>query len=224
MKKMNVFLCILCAFSLIISCISINSVQIIKGEKGDRGERGQQGMAGLNGSDGKNGINGINGKDGVDGKDGIDGLTPYIKDDYWWIGDTNTGYKVGELPCYVETTIQTKVFDPDELSKITTFCYNNNVTAIKIKNKYYSNSGNTQWWLIPNVINEGSYYSGLYNKFTLIDAYNSQNEKIILISGTELEITYSVEEFISLGTYFGGNPLEITVVYTERQHIIQKAG
>ena len=30
---------------------------------------------------------------GQDGKDGVDGKTPYIKDDYWWIGDTNTNIK-----------------------------------------------------------------------------------------------------------------------------------
>ena len=32
-------------------------------------------------------------KDGEDGKDGQDGLTPFIKDGYWWIGETNTGVK-----------------------------------------------------------------------------------------------------------------------------------
>lgn len=30
---------------------------------------------------------------GTDGKDGIDGLTPYIQDDYWYIGETNTNVK-----------------------------------------------------------------------------------------------------------------------------------
>lgn len=30
------------------------------------------------------------GADGADGKDGADGDTPYIKNGYWWIGDTNT--------------------------------------------------------------------------------------------------------------------------------------
>ena len=35
----------------------------------------------------------LKGKDGKDGVDGIDGKTPYIKDGYWWIGDTNTDVK-----------------------------------------------------------------------------------------------------------------------------------
>ncbi len=32
-------------------------------------------------------------QNGADGKDGTDGKTPYIKDGYWWIGDTNTNIK-----------------------------------------------------------------------------------------------------------------------------------
>ena len=39
---------------------------------------------------GKDGANGTNGKDGING---IDGKTPYIKDGYWWIGETNTNIK-----------------------------------------------------------------------------------------------------------------------------------
>ena len=39
---------------------------------------------------GKDGANGTNGKDGING---IDGKTPYIKDGYWWIGETNTNVK-----------------------------------------------------------------------------------------------------------------------------------
>ncbi len=39
------------------------------------------------------GSNGQNGQAGKDGKDGADGLTPYIKDGYWWIGETNTNVK-----------------------------------------------------------------------------------------------------------------------------------
>jgi hypothetical protein len=30
---------------------------------------------------------------GTDGNNGLDGATPYIKDGYWWIGETNTGIK-----------------------------------------------------------------------------------------------------------------------------------
>lgn len=50
-------------------------------EKGDKG------------ADGKDGTNGTDGKDGKDGTNGEDGKTPYIKNGYWWIGDTNTNVK-----------------------------------------------------------------------------------------------------------------------------------
>jgi len=50
----------------------------IRGPQGEKGETGPQGPAG---------------EDGQDGKDGADGKTPYIKDGYWWIGDTNTNVK-----------------------------------------------------------------------------------------------------------------------------------
>ncbi len=39
---------------------------------------------------GKDGTDGINGQNS---NDGADGLTPYIKDGYWWIGETNTNVK-----------------------------------------------------------------------------------------------------------------------------------
>ena len=58
-----------------------------------------EGIDGVDGTDGKDGTNGTNGKDGEDGKDGVpgkngaDGQTPYIKDGYWWIGNTNTNVK-----------------------------------------------------------------------------------------------------------------------------------
>jgi hypothetical protein len=45
---------------------------------------------GRDGAPGKDGIPGRDGKDGVNGKDGQDGKTPYIKDGYWWIGNSNT--------------------------------------------------------------------------------------------------------------------------------------
>ncbi len=51
------------------------------------------GAAGKDGTNGTNGSNGKDGKDGLDGKDGVDGQTPYIRDGYWWIGDTNTNVK-----------------------------------------------------------------------------------------------------------------------------------
>ena len=42
---------------------------------------------------GKDGENGKEGPSGAAGKDGVDGKTPYIKDGYWWIGETNTNVK-----------------------------------------------------------------------------------------------------------------------------------
>lgn len=70
------------------------------------------GASGLNGSNGtngksayelavKNGYEGdlqswlasLVGAKGADGKNGADGKTPYIKDGYWWIGETNTHVK-----------------------------------------------------------------------------------------------------------------------------------
>ena len=86
----------------------IQGIQGEKGEKGDKGDQGIQGVAGLDGRDGIDGKDGADGKDGVDGKDGEkgdkgeqgiqgvagkdgkDGDTPYIKEGFWWIGDTNT--------------------------------------------------------------------------------------------------------------------------------------
>lgn len=52
-----------------------------------------RGEKGLDGIDGKDGANGSDGKDGSNGKDGVDGKTPYIKEGYWWIGETNTNVK-----------------------------------------------------------------------------------------------------------------------------------
>jgi hypothetical protein len=40
-------------------------------------------------------LRGDQGRDGRDGRDGLDGKTPYIKDGYWWIGDTNTFVAAG---------------------------------------------------------------------------------------------------------------------------------
>ena len=51
---------------------------------------GTDGKDGQNGADGKDGVDG---EDGKDGQDGVDGQTPYIKDGYWWIGETNTNVK-----------------------------------------------------------------------------------------------------------------------------------
>ena len=51
---------------------------------------GSDGKDGQNGADGKDGVDG---EDGKDGQDGADGQTPYIKDGYWWIGETNTNVK-----------------------------------------------------------------------------------------------------------------------------------
>lgn len=112
MKKFEVFLAILCVFSLIISCVSINAVKIVKGEKGDKGEQGiagldgKDGVNGVDGKDGKDGINGldgedgkdgINGTDGKDGRDGLDGLTPYIGEDgMWYIGENCLNVKATE--------------------------------------------------------------------------------------------------------------------------------
>lgn len=45
------------------------------------------------------------GKDGKDGADGKDGETPYIKDGYWWIGETNTNVKAGGITA-VETAAE----------------------------------------------------------------------------------------------------------------------
>ena len=39
------------------------------------------------------GAQGIQGIQGLPGKDGTNGLTPTIQEDYWWIGDVNTGVK-----------------------------------------------------------------------------------------------------------------------------------
>ena len=219
MKKMNVFMCFLCVFSLIISCISINSVQIVKGEKGDRGDRGQQGMAGING---KNGIDGLN---GTDGKDGIDGLTPYIKDDYWWIGDTNTGYKVGELPCYVEVVEQVRSFNlilPNEQQNILNFCLNNDTYLIKVS--YSQASGNC--WYIPTSVNIGTLY-----KYSSTQNYNKVILKDIMETDLDIEVdekdnlivSYLIEDYFSLDSV-GINAKTVEVYYTERQHIIQKVG
>lgn len=223
MKKFEVFLAILCAFSLIISCVSINAVKIVKGEKGDAGRDGINGLNGTKGAMGLSGKDGKDGKDGIDGVDGKDGLTPYIKDDYWWIGDTNTGYLVTSVPCYIEIVTKSKVFGANELSEVDKFCYNNNSTAIKIKYQGYGSSSNP-YWIIPKLINEGESYNSYYNQSTLVEIYNAQNEKIELISNSELEITYTIEEFLSLGTRLGGNLMTVTVIYTENQHIIQKVG
>ena len=50
-------------------------------------------LGSIKGTSGKDGANGLDGKDGTDGKNGIDGKTPYIKEGYWWIGETNTNVK-----------------------------------------------------------------------------------------------------------------------------------
>ena len=50
-------------------------------------------LGSIKGTSGKDGVNGLDGKDGSDGKNGIDGKTPYIKEGYWWIGETNTNVK-----------------------------------------------------------------------------------------------------------------------------------
>lgn len=46
-----------------------------------------------NGTTTANVINGEKGEQGIQGENGADGKTPYIKDGYWWIGDTNTNVK-----------------------------------------------------------------------------------------------------------------------------------
>ena len=60
-------------FAILMMCFMIVSVLVGCGETADN--------------------NDVVVKDGVDGADGKDGLTPFIKDGYWWIGETNTGVK-----------------------------------------------------------------------------------------------------------------------------------
>lgn len=67
---------------------------IIKDISGAKTVEVLNGKDGLIGADGKDGING---KDGAPGKDGADGKTPYIKDGYWWVGETNTNVKAEGL-------------------------------------------------------------------------------------------------------------------------------
>ena len=43
------------------------------------------------------GAQGIQGIQGLPGKDGTNGLTPTIQEDYWWIGDVNTGVKAAGI-------------------------------------------------------------------------------------------------------------------------------
>ena len=73
----------------IIPHIKDNNWWIGDHDTGVRAE-GYDGKDGKDGTDGKDGKDGIDGVDGKNGSNGKDGLTPYIKDDYWWIGDTNT--------------------------------------------------------------------------------------------------------------------------------------
>ncbi|MBE6536885.1 MAG: hypothetical protein E7673_02920 [Ruminococcaceae bacterium] len=76
--------------------ISPDGYWIIDGVKTEYRAVGLDGKDGADGQDGKDGTNGTDGADGADGKDGTngtDGLTPYIKDGYWWIGDTNLNVK-----------------------------------------------------------------------------------------------------------------------------------
>lgn len=74
-----------------------------EGPKGDTGEQGIQGIQGEKGDKGDTGAQGLKddkgdkGDDGDDGKNGADGQTPYIKDGYWWIGDTNTKVKASGI-------------------------------------------------------------------------------------------------------------------------------
>ena len=101
--------------------VNVGKVVGANGQNGTNGVDGKDGQDGADGQDGvgisnvlvntsgnlwvilSNGttiecgkVTGTDGKDGANGaagKDGVDGLTPYIKDGYWWIGETNTGVK-----------------------------------------------------------------------------------------------------------------------------------
>ena len=87
-----------------------------QGEQGPTGAQGEQGIQGEKGDTG-NGVSSVEKTkteglvdtytitftdgstttfiitNGANGKDGVDGETPYIKDGYWWIGDSNTNVK-----------------------------------------------------------------------------------------------------------------------------------
>ena len=152
---------------MIISCVSINAVKIVKGEKGDAGRDG------INGLNGTKGAMGLSGKDGEDGEDG---LTPYIKDNYWWIGDTNTGYLAGNFPCYVEVVTKSKTFFATISTteqEVLNFCLNN--SADKIVVSYSQSSSNC--WYIPSCVNIGEDYkyssSITYKKVILKDIINN---------------------------------------------------
>lgn len=73
-----------------------------KGDKGDIGETGPKGQDGISTTHSWNGtvltITSASGTSAADlkgpqGQTGNDGLTPEIKNDYWWIGNTNTGVR-----------------------------------------------------------------------------------------------------------------------------------
>lgn len=102
-------------------------VYTIDGIDGKDGSDGRDGVDGRDGIDGKDGVTphiganknwyigdidtGISseGKDGRDGTDGKDGDTPYIYDDYWYVGENNTG---------VKAVVEDYVLTPDDKREI----------------------------------------------------------------------------------------------------------
>lgn len=195
-----------------------------QGEKGEQGIQGLQGIQGPKGATGVAGKDGINGKDGATGKDGKDGLTPYIKDGYWWIGDTNTGYAVNNCHCTDPTIPTTKTrtigYTAEYKTVLNDFCLNHEVTTIKVKHYLveadYAPAKN--YWLLPYMPGVGTiyktgsttdvkYYSQVFQTET-ISGYN------ILVEGDYIIITYTIEEFF-LMEHHGKGIKTFELIYSE---------
>lgn len=79
--------------ALILVIAAVVAVFACCRKEGPKGDTGEQGIQGIQGEKGDKGDTGPQGEKGEKGDAGDNGQTPYIKDGYWWIGNTNTGVK-----------------------------------------------------------------------------------------------------------------------------------
>ncbi|HBK32583.1 MAG TPA: hypothetical protein DDZ78_13350 [Porphyromonadaceae bacterium] len=82
-------------FSLLFACENNLEMTLPQGPQGEKGDKGDPGLSAFDlwkevyGKDPNTPIDEF--FNSLKGKDGADGLTPYIKNDNWWIGDKDTG-------------------------------------------------------------------------------------------------------------------------------------
>ena len=129
---------------------------------------------------------------GTNGQDGEDGLTPYIKDGFWFVGESNTGIKaVGEDGVSISITDVKQEVGED--GNIYTVIYFSDETSIKIPNGVNGQDGEDG--LTP-YIKDDYWYIGELN--TNVKANGEDGNSITILSvgeETSDDLTYTVIYF-----------------------------